>query len=89
MGAFGSQVMASELVGKGQTSMVFSKYNTLQKECRRIALSWLNKQHVQEYSWPLLEASSVRMLNSVLDNPSSFSEYIRSCVTNLNICIVP
>ncbi|KAI0748083.1 cytochrome P450 [Daedaleopsis nitida] len=71
-------VMAGGLVGKEKTSMVFSKYNALHKECRRIAHSWLNKQHVREYSWPLQEASSHRLLVAILDNPANFSNYIRT-----------
>ena len=70
--------MAGELVGKANTSMVFSPYNTLQKECRRIALSWMNKHYVREYSWPLLEVSSYQLLGAVLDNPSNFAEQIRT-----------
>ncbi|KAH9934393.1 cytochrome P450 [Fomitopsis serialis] len=71
-------VMAGELVGKEKTSMVFSKYNALHRKCRRIAHSWMNKQHVREYSWPLQEAASYRLLVSVLDNPANFSEAIRT-----------
>ncbi|KAI0696990.1 cytochrome P450, partial [Cerioporus squamosus] len=71
-------VMAGELVGKEKTSMVFSKYNTLHKECRRIAHSWLNKQHVREFSWPLQEISSYRLLVSILDNPDNVAHHIRA-----------
>ncbi len=70
--------MAGELVGKAKTSMVFSQYNALHRDCRRITHSWLNKQSVRESSWPMLETSSHSLLVAVLHDPANVSQHIRS-----------
>ncbi|KAF5372573.1 hypothetical protein D9758_005191 [Tetrapyrgos nigripes] len=70
-------VMAGELVGKEQTSMVFSRYNDRLKECRKITHSWMGKVSIVE-TYSMQEIGIVRLLESLLDDPESFSEHIHT-----------
>ncbi|KAH7890614.1 cytochrome P450 [Phlebopus sp. FC_14] len=70
-------VMAGELVGKERTSMIFSKYNSRLKSCRRIVHSWMGRQSI-ETCRPSLEKASYSLLNSFLCDPHEFSESIRA-----------
>ncbi|KAF9228330.1 cytochrome P450 [Gyrodon lividus] len=69
-------VMAGELVGKEKTSMIFSRYNSRLKSCRRIVHSWMGRQAIEKY-WPALEKGSYALLFSFLSDPDEFSSSIR------------
>ncbi|KIJ65811.1 hypothetical protein HYDPIDRAFT_38999 [Hydnomerulius pinastri MD-312] len=70
-------VMAGELVGKEKTSMIFSKYNSRLKNCRRIVHSWMGKQSIEKCQ-PALEKGSYALLFSFLSDPGEFSASIRA-----------
>ncbi|KAK7449257.1 hypothetical protein VKT23_013401 [Stygiomarasmius scandens] len=70
-------VMAGELVGKEQTSMVFSRYNDRLKECRKITHSWMGKSSIVA-SYPAQEAGAVNLLETLLDDPECFSDHVRT-----------
>jgi len=69
--------MAGELVGKEQTSMVFSRYNDRLKECRKITHSWMGKLSIIA-SYPAQEAGAVNLLETLLDDPECFSDHVRT-----------
>ncbi|KAJ8689877.1 hypothetical protein PTI98_012736 [Pleurotus ostreatus] len=70
-------VMAGELVGKDKSSLVFFKYNSLWKDCRRITHSWMAKPSIQG-SGPSLELNADKLLLTFLETPQEFAQYIRS-----------
>ncbi|KAF8994953.1 cytochrome P450, partial [Cyathus striatus] len=70
-------VMAGELVGKEKTCMIFAKYGTLLKECRKISYGWLNKKQVKN-SWRIQEIGSYHLIASLLEDPTQFSKHIRT-----------
>lgn len=72
--------MAGELVGRQETSILFLKYGFRLKECRRLVHSWVNKNTVRK-SWPVQEIGSIKLLNSLLDDPKGFSKHIRTSVS--------
>lgn len=69
--------MAGELVGKQETSMIFSKYNDRLRECRRITHSWMGKQSVRE-TFPMQEAGAYKLMESLLESPEKFSDHVRT-----------
>ena len=69
--------MADEIVGKEKTSMVFAKYGTRQKECRRIVHAWLHKHNLENFG-PIQELGSYKLLGSLLEDPAHFSDHIRT-----------
>jgi hypothetical protein len=69
--------MAGELVGKEQTSMVFSRYNDRLKECRKITHSWMGKTSIVE-TYPMQEVGILRLLETLLDEPEGFSDHVRT-----------
>ncbi|KAJ3555508.1 hypothetical protein NM688_g2539 [Phlebia brevispora] len=70
-------VMAGELVERAKTSVLFLPYGQRLRECRRLVHSWVNK-HAMASSYPVQEVGSHKLLETLLDDPSRFSDHIRT-----------
>ena len=70
------QFMAGELIEKEKYSMVFMKNSPRLKECRRITRSWMGKESIGSTA-SIQEKAAVKLLQSLLNHPSDFSDHIR------------
>ncbi|KLO12040.1 cytochrome P450, partial [Schizopora paradoxa] len=69
-------VMAGELVGRDETSILFLKYGRRLKEVRRILTIWFGKNSMRE-NYPTMLKSNRRYLRTLLESPDGMLEHIK------------
>jgi len=68
--------MGTELVGRGQNSVVFLKYGQRLRDVRRIINTWVGK-NVVESTYPTVLLFNRKLLRSLLDTPDDFHAHLK------------
>jgi len=76
--------MGTELVGRGQNSVVFLKYGQRLRDVRRIINTWVGK-NVVESTYPTVLLFNRKLLRSLLDTPDDFHAHLKLYAEVLNI----
>ncbi|KDR74760.1 hypothetical protein GALMADRAFT_157349 [Galerina marginata CBS 339.88] len=70
-------VMAGELVGRDDTSVLFLKYGSRLKACRQIMHNWMGPKAVAKV-YPQQDQGANLLLANLLETPEKFSRHIRA-----------
>ena len=73
---FSQQVMAGDLVGRHENTVLFLKYGERLKDSRRIINKWVGNAVIQE-TYPVLVSVHRKFLHAVLDDPENSFDHVR------------